>query len=122
MSRARFMHKSLDDVRCELSWMRNELAARLERIRRDAAHGAQPLSADAPDRAQEQENDEVLCRLDESTTALLRQYEHALERLDAGAYGRCEGCGGAIEPERLDAMPQATTCRACARRQPAQAA
>jgi RNA polymerase-binding transcription factor DksA len=38
----------------------------------------------------------------------------ALARLDAGAYGRCDACGEPISPQRLDALPAATTCIACA--------
>lgn len=38
----------------------------------------------------------------------------ALERVDAGTYGRCERCGAAISGERLDAQPTATTCITCA--------
>lgn len=35
---------------------------------------------------------------------------------------RCEICGYAIEPDRLEALPQATRCLACARLAPALAA
>ena len=38
----------------------------------------------------------------------------ALARLDAGAYGRCDSCGEAIPPERLEIRPFATTCVPCA--------
>jgi len=31
-------------------------------------------------------------------------------------YGRCEGCGGQIEAERLEARPTARTCIGCATR------
>ncbi len=55
--------------------------------------------------------------------ALVRQARHrlaeleaALVRLDAGDYGRCERCGRAIDPARLDARPEARTCIDCARR------
>jgi RNA polymerase-binding transcription factor DksA len=34
----------------------------------------------------------------------------ALERLDAGTYGRCELCGAAIEDDRLAATPLVLTC------------
>jgi RNA polymerase-binding transcription factor DksA len=40
--------------------------------------------------------------------------EHALARLQDGAYGRCEGCGDPIGAERLAARPSARTCVACA--------
>ena len=37
----------------------------------------------------------------------------ALERLEAGTYGRCERCGNEIAPERLEAIPTARLCVAC---------
>jgi DnaK suppressor protein len=44
----------------------------------------------------------------------LNEIERALARLDAGEYGSCEDCGGAIPVERLEAIPHTTTCVACA--------
>jgi DnaK suppressor protein len=38
----------------------------------------------------------------------------ALLRLDAGVYGTCEDCGGAIAAARLEAMPRARECAECA--------
>ena len=46
---------------------------------------------------------------------LIDKVEHALARIEAGGFGRCEACGGAIEAERLDALPYATLCLADAR-------
>lgn len=46
---------------------------------------------------------------------LIDKVEHALARIDAGGFGRCEACGRAIEAERLDALPYATLCLADAR-------
>lgn len=37
----------------------------------------------------------------------------ALEKLDDGTYGTCDGCGQDIAPERLEALPWATRCVAC---------
>ncbi|MDX3310418.1 TraR/DksA family transcriptional regulator [Streptomyces sp. NPDC054884] len=45
----------------------------------------------------------------------LEELDRALERLDQGRYGRCEGCGRMIPPERLEIRPAATTCVTCAR-------
>jgi RNA polymerase-binding transcription factor len=52
----------------------------------------------------------------DNATDLIGKVEHALARIDAGSFGRCEACGGAIEAERLDALPYATLCLADARR------
>lgn len=41
------------------------------------------------------------------------QAEHALQRLDEGTYGYCEGCSGPIPVERLMIFPSATSCVAC---------
>jgi DnaK suppressor protein len=41
------------------------------------------------------------------------QAEHALQRLDEGTYGNCEGCHKPIPAERLVVFPSATTCVAC---------
>jgi RNA polymerase-binding transcription factor DksA len=40
----------------------------------------------------------------------------ALERTQAGAYGRCETCAAPIGEARLEARPTARTCIACASR------
>ena len=39
--------------------------------------------------------------------------EHALEKFEKGTYGKCENCGKAIDPERLEALPQAKLCVKC---------
>lgn len=49
--------------------------------------------------------------------AELRALDAADERLAAGTYGTCARCGGLIAPERLDALPAATSCIRCADRQ-----
>ncbi|MGZ0199693.1 TraR/DksA family transcriptional regulator [Streptomyces sp. RM1] len=45
----------------------------------------------------------------------LEELDRALERMEHGQYGQCEGCGGTIPPERLEVRPAATTCVRCAR-------
>ena len=41
------------------------------------------------------------------------QVERALERLDEGRYGWCEGCAAEIPVARLTAFPMATLCVKC---------
>ena len=54
-------------------------------------------------------------------SALARQAAHHLEEIDAaldrieeGVYGWCEGCESPIDQGRLDARPAARTCIRCA--------
>ena len=39
--------------------------------------------------------------------------EHALEKIEKGTYGLCDNCGKKIDPERLEALPQASLCLNC---------
>ena len=43
----------------------------------------------------------------------LADIEHALHRLEMGAYGSCEACGLPMPMERLEAIPSARLCVAC---------
>ncbi|MCB0906088.1 MAG: TraR/DksA C4-type zinc finger protein [Nocardioidaceae bacterium] len=43
----------------------------------------------------------------------LAEIEAALERLAAGGFGICEGCGRPIPPARLEARPTARRCVGC---------
>jgi DnaK suppressor protein len=46
----------------------------------------------------------------------LAEIDQALEQLNKGGYGRCERCGGPIDPERLAVLPHTTVCGKCAQR------
>lgn len=53
---------------------------------------------------------------DEATRAELLELEAALARIEAGTWGRCERCDGAIGRDRLRALPEARFCLPCSRR------
>lgn len=59
-----------------------------------------------------------LAEADARLTRRVRETAAALDRLERGEYGRCEQCGAVIDPERLELLPGATRCRACAREEP----
>jgi DnaK suppressor protein len=46
----------------------------------------------------------------------LAEIDQALDQLNSGSYGRCERCGGPIDPERLAVLPHTTVCGKCAQR------
>jgi RNA polymerase-binding transcription factor DksA len=45
----------------------------------------------------------------------LSEVDAALQRIDAGTYGRCKRCGQPIDPARLDALPWTPYDLECAR-------
>jgi DnaK suppressor protein len=55
--------------------------------------------------------------LEETDGRLLTAIDAALARIDAGTYGICVNCGAQIAPERLEAMPWATLCIDCKRKE-----
>lgn len=74
--------------------------------RRDAAHddALAALARELDAASVERDGDE------------LRAVEEALRRVVTGTYGTCVACGEPIEPARLDAIPHAPRCTACAER------
>lgn len=55
-----------------------------------------------------------LLERDEST---VREVISALERIQLGTYGICEGCGNSILKERLKLVPHARNCIECQRKE-----
>lgn len=45
--------------------------------------------------------------------SLYQKIKESLTKLQQGTYGKCEGCGKLIEPERLAVLPVATHCTLC---------
>ena len=43
----------------------------------------------------------------------MAKVEHALDKIKKGTYGLCDNCGQAIDPERLEVLPQASLCMKC---------
>jgi DnaK suppressor protein len=70
--------------------------------------------ADLGSDAFEQENTLNLLQNEEQ---VLADIAAALERLEQGAYGRCEECGAEIPEVRLRTLPYARFCVDCARKQ-----
>ena len=78
--------------------------------RQELAEPEDRLGADADKIAHDEF---VLLRVNQSLYSQLRQVEDALERLELGEYGCCLGCGTAIPPKRLEAVPWARFCITC---------
>jgi RNA polymerase-binding transcription factor DksA len=59
---------------------------------------------------------ETMIALERTEGGLLNQVNSALGRIEQGSFGRCEGCGGEILRERLEALPYTPYCVQCERR------
>ena len=90
---------------------REELRAKLSEIEHQLD---EPASKDWEDRASERQGDEVLEALGMSERRELDQIAAALQRIEAGTYGECQGCGGDISQARLDLLPATPLCKTCA--------
>lgn len=105
------MDNTHSQIRRQLEVQLARLARRVGRIEDDLRT---PHDPDWAERAIEVENDPVLESLDASGRLELAAIRLALARLDDGTYGACSKCGKPIDDRRLQAMPTATTCLACA--------
>lgn len=104
----------MDDqlLKLELEQRLQGLRARLASIKRDVTRGH---SGDSAEQAQERENDEVVDAIGNETADSIRSIQLALERMEAGTYGICDQCGEEIGRARLEVVPEATRCVACAK-------
>lgn len=110
----------MDTPRSQLVAERERAVAQLERLRRDHAAIVEVVQLDRPD--DEHDPDGATLGWErQQLAALIRQVEtrvagidHALARVDADTWGRCEACGDPIGEERLAARPSARTCITCA--------
>jgi DnaK suppressor protein len=89
----------------------DDLTRRAEAIERDLR---QPLDADWEEQALDLADDEALEGVDEVLRTEIRQTRLALARIGQGTYGSCALCGEEIGLPRLNALPAATHCIACA--------
>ncbi|HVC03723.1 MAG TPA: TraR/DksA family transcriptional regulator [Candidatus Acidoferrales bacterium] len=109
---------SSDETRALLEQKRAEIVAKVEQLGlHDPAEianlGFGKRIGDATSYAVERMTDAYQARTIYATVADINQ---ALERVDAGTYGRCVSCGKAIPVERLDAVPWAAQCIPCSER------
>jgi DnaK suppressor protein len=55
--------------------------------------------------------------LEDNSEHVLGEIDAALKRIDDGTFGRCGRCGEPIAEARLEALPWATMCIECRRRE-----
>lgn len=99
-------------IRERLNARLKSLRARLEEMNETLR---QPENDDLEEQAVDINDDEVLMRLSRAGRDEERRIRAALDRINAGSYGKCMVCGKNIEPRRLEALPEAERCLSCAK-------
>ena len=88
----------------------------LEKVKTNVSTSKEDLPnevRDSADAASDYYERELAWGLSETERMRLQEVEDALERIDGGSYGKCEGCGAQIAPPRLEALPFAKLCLEC---------
>ena len=103
----------LNRYRSRLLDLRERLTGAISRMSETVLTDDQP-AGEHDRQVSEDSSKEVVLEQDEET--IRRQVMEALERIDRGAYGVCQECGGPVGLERLDAMPYTPYCVRCERK------
>ena len=110
--------QDLENYRTILERARREIAGDIDDLAADAFSGESGrLSIDNPaDVGSDSFNQEFSLELLQRDEVTLGQITDALERIDQGSFGRCQGCESWIPKTRLNAMPYARNCVDCQRK------
>lgn len=100
-------------LRTRLQEQRQEIVNMYHQDVRAGQELADDGTEDIVDRANNSYNRELMFSLSDGERLLLLQIEAALDRMNAGTYGRCSNCGNTIHPLRLEAVPWARFCIDC---------
>ena len=101
--------------------LRSELEQHLEKLEKSMAVTDEALKTVELDQAavgrlsrmDSLQNQGLAKGLREREMVRLALIQEAIRRLDAGTYGVCTGCSGAVAFERLLVFPESATCSQC---------
>jgi len=112
MKRTEFLKRTEQQLITRRDALRRSLEGdrRMLRVNHDTGVGDEIDAAIATEQA------ELHSQMASFESRELAQIELALDKIRAGHYGRCEVCDKSIAPVRLNALPYATECISCARR------
>ena len=100
----------LDKAKQRLLDLKQEYQTRVYKIQHDMQNPDTDMTQDWDDQAVINEQNDVRKNLLVEAQQNLELVNNALLRIENGTYGICAVSGEEIEPERLEAVPFATTC------------
>lgn len=113
---------SHEEIRKKLLAQRRDLFRHVAQTEEELLWLATDVESEAQERGQEEKMVQLLDQLDDRMKAEIQAIDRALVKLEAGQYGHCEVCGRDIPQSRLEALPTAAACLACAWAEEARAA
>ena len=111
------MTTNFNILRSRLKSERKRLIEELEQLKA-SANTTEDRREGSPFGKREEEATETLelekrLALEKRIREQLAGVEHALHKFEEATYGLCDNCGQPIDPERLEALPQASLCMNC---------
>jgi len=103
----------LEKCRGELQRQMDDLLAGAGKTVSDMTEVAEGNFPDPTDRALLESNRNFTLRLRDRERKLLAKIKEAMKRIDDGAFGVCDRCGGEIGEKRLTVRPVTTMCIDC---------
>ena len=103
-----------EEAKSALLKLREDLSQRVARTHKHIYEREERVSADFAEQSVELANEALVAQLDAEGKEELKKIDTALQRIAEGTYGECKVCGEDIAEARLNALPYATLCIACA--------
>ena len=120
----KFDAKALAAIRELLTKEREDLKQQIVEIDEESFEGTQSdltgeaaIDEDFADAGTATFDRERALSLQNNSRDLIGQIDRALERIDDGTYGSCDRCGKPIDAARIKALPHASLCMDCKRRE-----
>jgi len=107
----------------ELKYFKNLLTSQLENLLSEAGKTVTGMTnekdnfPDPTDRATLESQRAFELRIRDRERKLILKIKEAVERIENGTFGTCDGCGEEISFERLKARPVTTYCIECKKKQ-----
>jgi DnaK suppressor protein len=121
---AKFDKKDLEEIRNRLVEEKTDLERQVEEIEEESFQATQSdmtgevgLDDDFADAGSATFDRENALSISNNIRDLINQIDNAIRKIDDGTYGTCERCGKPIDAARLKALPHASLCMDCKRRE-----
>ncbi len=95
--------------------MREEIVSKSKRLKDESLSIGVDGIQDMADAASNTYNVDILMSLSDNDINMLKDIDAALDKIEKGQYGICEGCDEPINEKRLEVNPTARYCIECQR-------